>query len=344
VPLIVAANAAVGKSWATLAAWLTAGLASWGVAASSAIDLASTIATSHIDQTTFVIDAGAIVSGVAAGGFLFRPIRRDVAAVLPIEVDNPVHTLALVLAVVLFGTQAASIVFTDALAFLATQSPETIPDVLLDEIPFLIVAAAGVGLVARRGMRASVLRLGFVRPAWWHLVLALAAAGAFTAVILGSEAANHALLPGLADRVDAINDHLFSRLVDTGWAGLVVISVLPGVCEDALFRGALQPRLGVLPTALLFTSIHAQYGLSVVLAGVFVLAVGLGLIRKYTNTTTSMSAHVAYNLLQGVTLAGTLLYAAIAVEAVLVGVAAYAVWRLNRQGGRNSESELESRQ
>ncbi|HKW58171.1 MAG TPA: hypothetical protein VJR46_00205, partial [Candidatus Dormibacteraeota bacterium] len=125
------ANAAVGKSWANTATWLVGGLAAWGLAASSAIDLVATLLTTQIDQTTFVVYASSIVSGVAAGGFLFRPIRRDVAAVLPIDVENPVHTLALVLAVILFGTQAASIVFTDALAFLATQKPETIVDAFL---------------------------------------------------------------------------------------------------------------------------------------------------------------------------------------------------------------------
>ena len=319
------ANAAVGKSWANTASWLVGGLAAWGLAASSAIDLAATLMTTQIDQTTFVVYASSIVSGVAAGGFLFRPIRRDVAAVLPIDVDNPVHTLALVLAVILFGTQAASIVFTDALGFLATQKPETILDAFLDELPALVIALAGIGVFVRRRVPASIERLGFVRPRWWHLVIAFAAAGAFVALANGAELANHVLFPALADRVEAVDNHLFGQLVNSGWAGIVIISVLPGVCEEALFRGALQPRLGVVVTALLFTSIHAQYGFSVVLAGVFVLALGLGLIRKYTNTTTSMSAHIAYNLLASISLAGTLLYAAVALEVALVAVAAYAV-------------------
>jgi membrane protease YdiL (CAAX protease family) len=324
VPLIVAANVAVGKSWANLATWILGGLVAWGLVLSSTIDLTTAMLT-QVDQTTFVVDAGSIVSGVAAGGFLFRPIRRDIAHFLPIDVDNPVHTLALMLAVILFGTEVAGILFTDVLGYLASQPPERIQDTFLDELPFLVLAVAGVGLFVRRGVRQSADRLGIVRPAWWHVVLAVAAAGAFFALSVGSVEANHALLPDLARRVDALDQHLFGQLVDTGWAGVIVIALLPGICEDALFRGALQPRLGVVPTALLFTCIHAQYGLSVVLAGVFVLALGLGLIRKYTNTTTSICAHVTYNLLQGITLAGTLLYVAIGLEIVLVGVAAFAI-------------------
>ncbi|HKW60547.1 MAG TPA: CPBP family intramembrane glutamic endopeptidase [Candidatus Dormibacteraeota bacterium] len=319
------ANVAVGKSWANVATWLVGGLASWGLAASSAINLAAALLTTKIDQTTFVFYASTIVGGVAAGGFLIRPIRRDVAALLPIDIDNPVHTVALVLAVLLFATQTASLAFTDVLGYLASQPPETIVDVFLDEVPSLVIAVAGVGLFVRRGATASVERLAFVRPAWWHVVLALAAAGAFLAIITGFDSIHHLMFPQLAKRVDAVDAHIFSQLVNTSWVGIVAIAVVPGICEDALFRGALQPRLGLVPTALLFTSTHPQYGFSLVLAGVFVLALGLGLIRKYTNTTTSMTAHVAYNLLASISLAGTLLYVAVALEVILVVVTAYAV-------------------
>jgi uncharacterized protein len=327
----------VGKSWAGTATWIIGGLAAWGLVFASALDLAAAMLTTKVDQTTFVIDAASIVSGVAAGGFLFKPIRRDVAAVLPIDVDNPVHTLALVLAVILFGTQAASILFTDVLGFLATQPPETISDVLLEEIPFLLLALAGVGLVIRRRPRETVARLGIARPEWWHVVLALAAAGAFVAIVQAFDTANHLLLPDLAKRVDAVDTHLFSRLVNTGWIGVVVIAFVPGICEDSLFRGALQPRLGLLPTALLFTSIHAQYGLSLDLAGIFVLAVCLGLVRKYTNTTTSISAHIAYNLVASITLAGTLLYVAIGVEVVLLALLAAWVGRRAARGYNSAQ-------
>ncbi len=320
------ANLAVGKSWANVATLIVGGLASWGLVVSSAADMAVLVAT-KVDQTTFVVDAASIVSGVAAGGFLLKPIRNELAAFLPIDPDNPVHVLALILATILFGTQAASIVFTDVLGFIAAQSPETLLGAFLNEVPLLVLAAAGVGLFVRRDVRASGERLGFVRPAWWHIVLALAAGGIFLAVLTGFDVANHALLPALARRVDAVNEHAFSQLVNSGWIGVATIALLPGICEDALFRGALQPRLGLVPTALLFTSIHGQYGFSLDLAGVFVVGLCLGLIRKYTNTTTSMTAHVTSNLLASISLAGTLLYAAVGLEAALVGVAALAIWR-----------------
>jgi len=333
VPLIVAANVAVGKSWANVATWVLGGLVAWGLVITSAIDLTTAMLTNSVQQTTFAVDAGSIVSGVAAGGFLFRSIRRDVAAFIPIDVDNPVHTLALILAVILFGTQVAGIVFTDALGYLATQPPQTILDTVLDELPFLVLALAGVGLFVRRRPRESTSRLGIVRPAWWHIVLAVAAAGLFLVSLQGFDAANHQLLPDVARRVEAVNEHLFSKLANADWLGIVVLAILPGVCEDALFRGALQPRLGLIPTAVLFTSIHSQYALSFDLLFVFVVAICLGLIRKYLNTTASMTAHVTYNLLASLTFAGTFLYIAVAVEAVLVLVVAVTILvRIRRPG------------
>jgi membrane protease YdiL (CAAX protease family) len=102
--------------------------------------------------------------------------------------------------------------------------------------------------------------------------------------------------------------------------------LLPGICEEILFRGALQPRIGLLATALLFTSIHTQYGLSLDTVAIFMVAFGLGLIRKYTNTTSSMLCHVSYNLLAGIGVADSQIPVAVAIELALVGLSAYAIW------------------
>jgi membrane protease YdiL (CAAX protease family) len=317
---------AVGKSWANIATWIVGGVAAWGIVGTGGLDLTDMLVTSKVTAARFAIDAGAIVTGVAAAGFLFRSIRKDVATLLPIDPDNPVHALALVLAVILFGTQVTSLVFTDVLGSLSDQPPQTLLDIFLDELPLLAVALAGVGVFVRRSALLTAERLGLVRPAWWHIVVALASAGVFLAVLQGFDVVNHNLLPEVARRVDSANSHLFSELATAGWVGAIALAVLPGVCEELLFRGALQPRIGLVPTALLFTSIHTQYGISIDLAGIFVVALGLGLIRKYLNTTTSVTVHVTYNLLTAISLGGAVLYAALGVEAVLIAVAAYAIW------------------
>ena len=272
-------------------------------------------------QSRFAVDAGFIVTAVAAAGFIFRPIRRDVAGFVPIDVDNPVHALALTLAVVFFGTQVTFIAFTDVLASDRAQPPLSILDLFLNETPFLILALAGVGLFMRRKVPAAAQRLGFVRPAWWQVALALAAAGGLFALASGSDALNHAWSPDVARNVDATTQHLFGQL--GGPVGIAAVALLPGICEETLFRGALQPRIGVVATAMLFTSIHTQYGLSVDTAGIFVIAIGLGLVRRYVNTTASCACHVSYNLLAGIGIAGSALGAAIGVEAVLTALAVF---------------------
>jgi hypothetical protein len=61
-----------------------------------------------------------------------------------------------------------------------------------------------------------------------------------------------------------------------------------------------------------------------------VLALGLGLIRKYTNTTTSSVCHATYNLLVSVGI-GSVLGFAIAAELALAAVTVYALWSRRRQ-------------
>jgi uncharacterized protein len=326
---------AIGKPWAPIATLFLAAYAPLITGLVGGLDMLGASQGAPIfdpkmsASSRFAVDAGFIVTAAAAAGFIFRPIRRDVAAWLPIEVDNPVHALALTLAVVLFGTQVTFIAFTDVLSTDQSGPPLTILDLFLNETPFLMLALAGVGLFMRRGPGQALERLGFVRPAWWHAALALGAAGAFYALAAGADALNHTWSPGVASQVDATTQHLFGQL--NGPVAIAAVALVPGLCEEILFRGALQPRIGLVATALLFTSIHTQYGLSVDTAAIFLIAIGLGLIRKYANTTTSCACHIGYNLLAGIGIAGTVLGLAVGLEVALVAVAAYGFWTSRRR-------------
>jgi membrane protease YdiL (CAAX protease family) len=281
-------------------------------------------------QARFALDAGTVVTAAAAAGFLIRPIRKDVSAVIPIDPDNPVHTMALVFATVLFGIQLTSIAFTDVLATSNAQPALTVLDLFEDELPFLVAAVVGVGLFIRRSVPASAGRLGLVVPRWWHIALALACTGIFFGLGQASDVLSHMFTPQVAHRVDATTQHVFG-LLNNDALGIVAVALIPGICEELLFRGALQPRLGLVVTALLFTSIHTEYGLSLDTLTVFLIAIGLGLIRKYTNTTASCVCHISYNLLVGIGIAGALQSAALIAEAALVAVSVYAIWAERRR-------------
>jgi hypothetical protein len=73
-----------------------------------------------------------------------------------------------------------------------------------------------------------------------------------------------------------------------------------------------------------FTTVHTQYGLSIDAVAVLVLAIGLGLIRRVANTTTSTVCHVVYNTLVGVGVSGVVLGPAVIAGAVLVAASAAA--------------------
>jgi membrane protease YdiL (CAAX protease family) len=258
-----------------------------------------------------------------------NPVRERVAGVLDIDSDNPVHTLALVLAVILLGLQLAFLTFVDVLAADRSQPPLSVGDLFAQELPFLIIAFAGIGLWSRRNSVQAADRLGVVKPAWWQITLALAAAGVFFAFAQAVVSLSQSLTPQVAHNIDVTTQHVFGGLNNP--VGIASIALLPAICEELLFRGALQPRLGLVVTALLFTSIHTQYSLSFDTLAVLLLALGLGLIRKYTNTTTSSVCHATYNLLVSVGISGDLLAFAIAAELALVIPTAFAVLSLRRR-------------
>jgi CAAX protease family protein len=321
--MVITANAAVGKRWASHATAILAG-ATAGITFLFGLGLASGLIPPGSAGQPLGVDIGIMATALVAATLSSKPVREAVARVLPIDPDSPVHTYALVLAVILFGSQVATVAFVDVLAADQTLPPLTLTDLIASEAPFLILALAGVGLFVRRNLAGTAERLGLVIPAWWQVVLALAAAGLFFAFVAGADQLSHALTPQVAGQVDKTTRHLFGGLNDP--VGIAALALLPGICEEIMFRGALQPRIGLLATAVLFASIHTQYGLSFDALSVLVVAIGLGLIRKYTNTTTSAVCHVTYNLLAGISIASSLIGVAIGVELLLVALSVYAIW------------------
>jgi membrane protease YdiL (CAAX protease family) len=215
----------------------------------------------------------------------------------------------------------------DVLAVDQAGPPLTVVDLFAQELPFLIIAVTGVGIFMRRTAPETALRLGVVRPAWWQVTLALAAGGLFVAFSVGIGQLSQTWTPDIAHRIDVTTQHVFGGLANPGNPiGILALALLPAIGEEILFRGALQPRLGLVVTALLFTSIHTQYSISFGTLTVFILALGLGLIRKYTNTTTSAISHATYNLIASIGIGSQVIGFAIAAEVVLAAVTAYALW------------------
>lgn len=316
VPLLVSANLTVAADRPRLRAFNQVGLlllpAFVGV-----LGLADA-ATGAAHPSVALAGLGLLFTGLAGLAVQTPQAADTLRRLLPYDPDNQVHMLALVLSVIVVGSQVTTQLTSDVLAAAAGGSALTPADLVLQELPFLLAALVGVGWLTRRGPGATLNRLGYRRPLWWHLVLACAAAGAFYAFGTGMDWLAAHLTPALAHRVGAANNRLFGGL--TSPIGILTIALVPGLCEEALFRGAMQPRLGLVWTAVVFTAVHTQYGLSLDAVAVFVLACGLGVLRRYTNTTTTTVCHALYNGLVGFGLGWIGAGPALAVEAMLLGV------------------------
>jgi membrane protease YdiL (CAAX protease family) len=170
--------------------------------------------------------------------------------------------------------------------------------ILSNQVPFFAIAFLGVGFLVRRNLRETLARLGYGGISLRQLgVVVLFVIGALVLSQAG-DVLFRTLQPDLYERVGDIS----SRLVDTegmGFVPTVLFGLLIGVGaafgEETLFRGAVQPVFGIPATSVLFASMHVQYGPSVLLVYVFVLSVGLGLLRRYVNTTATFLAHAGYN-------------------------------------------------
>jgi uncharacterized protein len=182
---------------------------------------------------------------------------------------------------------------------ITSQLPLTYGELLAQDIPFLILAFVGVGIFIRRTPAEAVQRLGLLPPAqrrWW--LLALIGIGVFLAVAFGIESLASAVAPEQQKKVTDVSNVLFSHFNNPG--AIIFLGLLAAVVEETLFRGAMQPRLGILVTSILFAALHTQYAVSFATLEVFVLGLGLGWLRKQSGSTfPGMLTHAGYDIAVG---------------------------------------------
>ena len=202
---------------------------------------------------------------------------------------TPGHTRRLTARLVVIALLLPPPAFQLMPALLATvvQGDSTLadaPSLIAQLLGELAIALAGVGLFVRRDWRAVRERLGLtaMRPRDYLVVAA------------GLE---HHFLPALWKQ-DAYVTSLIAAKMPL--ATSLLLGVSAGLGEELAVRGALQPRLGIPLSALLFASGHVQYSWFGMLT-VGLLGVMLGVIRKRTNTTTAIVVHALYDIFAVVT-------------------------------------------
>ena len=230
-----------------------------------------------------------------AGGlgllYLIPAVQRAVKRVVPLQPGSPVIYLTVVLGLLLIAQQLGSQI--------QQQLPLTYGELLAQDVPFFILAFVGVGIFIRRTPQQAVERLGLVPPVrnyWW--LIALGGIVVFLVVAYGIEAVANVVAPEQQKKVTDVSNVLFSHFNNP--AAIIFLGVLAGVVEETLFRGAMQPRLGIVITSILFAALHTQYAISFATLEVLVLGIGLGWLRKYSGSTvTGMVTHAGYDIAVG---------------------------------------------
>ncbi len=244
----------------------------------------------------------AFVAGILGIILCVPPLRKILGRSMRREfwADPPI-TLALWLSVMVLANNAVSfLIFTQDPDIASLFPGGRISPLLIvaSQLPFIVVAVMGVGAFFRRNLRETMERLGYGSISVKHLgVVALFVVGALgTSVAADSLFA--ALQPNLHEQVGEISESLFDPSGLSPVSAILfalLIGVGAGLGEETLFRGALQPALGIVFTSILFATLHVQYGPSLLLGYILLLSFGLGLIRKHINTTASFLAHAGYN-------------------------------------------------
>ncbi len=256
------------------------------------------------ERLTFIAAGGtAVLVGIAGVALCVPPLRRITGGQLQnaFWADPPTFLALWLLVVVLANNVVSLLVFVGepdvARLFPGRLSPGAI---LTDQLPFIAVALLGVGVGIRRNLRATLDRLGYGPISFRQLVVVVLFVGGAFAFSVAADALFATLQPDLYRQVGEISDNLFNpKGLGPVWAVLfaLLVGVGAGLGEETLFRGAVQPALGIPLTSVLFASMHVQYGPSLLLVYVFSLSIGLGLLRRRINTTASFLAHAGFNTL-----------------------------------------------
>lgn len=89
------------------------------------------------------------------------------------------------------------------------------------------------------------------------------------------------------------------RLIQDHPEFILLLSLSAGVCEEILFRGFLQRRVGIVFASVLFGLVHAGYGTVLQIVAPFVLAFVFGALYRYFRTLWApIAAHFTFDFVQ----------------------------------------------
>ena len=245
------------------------------------------------------LEAGPMVLGLGVALWLplVKSFRYALARVTPLDPTSPIDMSGLACVLVVIAFSGLQYTITDA-APASTGDlsvADTLAALISSFVAFVVIAYLCVGYRIWRSFPEATARLGVTKPSLRTVGIAVAAViPAFLISMVGS-ALTVAFQPGYAASLRETVDQMTTGVQNP--VGAVVLGFTTGVGEEMLFRGAIQPRFGIVIASLTWALLHAQYGLSFVLVGLFGIGILLGYIRKYMGTTAAMITHGLYNVI-----------------------------------------------
>lgn len=239
------------------------------------------------------------------GVLLLIPVLRRIASrIIPIDPNSRVHAVSLSLSmIILIQLFVMMSIGLDAIANMKVGTEDMTanpaPALWAQNLMFLFMSLIGVGLFVRRDFSSALRRLGIVKPTLSQVLIGIGSGlllvGIASIIVMVGE-----MVGVTVDKdVEKLTEQLLGPLTQSVF-GVLTMGLAAGLGEEALFRGALQPRFGLILTTLLFTLLHGNYGLTLSTFVVFLVGLALGLLRNRYNTTTTMIVHATYNITLGV--------------------------------------------
>lgn len=226
---------------------------------------------------------------------LLKPFRQLMGKLLPMDPESPIDWSGLAVVLGLLGFLIPTAFVESAPVVISENSGTALTTGLLQQLlAFVALAYVAVGYRNYRTGPEATARLGIHKPTATQVTMGLAGVlAAFVAANIGgllTQWLQPDVLDSLENSMEAITSGVTTPFV------AVVLALSSGIGEEVLFRGAIQPRLGMVLTAVLFTFLHAQYGFTWILLGLFLIGMIFGWLAKRYGTMAAVIAHVVYNL------------------------------------------------
>ncbi|MFM9108608.1 MAG: lysostaphin resistance A-like protein [Chloroflexota bacterium] len=242
---------------------------------------------------------------------LIPQVRQALARVTPIDPASPVDMTALSIVFGMCGFLGGPIL--GGPAAIEAPPPESIPaigyvELAAQGLAFFLVGYLSVGWPVSRFDQAAGMprvrtfseasqRLGIVVPDLRTIGWGIGATIASFVVAGVAGYIGTLVQPGVGEGVSEVVNAMTGAIQTV--PGALLLGISAGVGEEAIFRGALQPRIGIVLTSIVFALVHGgQYGLNFSLVGLFLVSIVLGVTRQRCNTTAAMIAHALFNSLQ----------------------------------------------